>query len=81
MAAERERPFVDLVLTQAGVPLTDERERSRCERILRWWKLRTKEHRTLDTDEAKALRMVGAAFKRGDDHQNDPEFLLMNSPP
>ncbi len=74
--SERERPFVDLVLAQAGVSQTDEGERSRCERLVRWWKMKTQEHRTLSTDEAKALRMVLQAFKRGDDHENDPEQLL-----
>ncbi len=74
--AERERPFVDLVLTQAGVPLNNEAERARAERLLRWWKLKTKEHRTLSTDEAKALRMILAAFRRGDDETEDPEAEL-----
>lgn len=74
--AERERPFVDLVLTQAGVDLGNEGERARCERLVRWWKMKVQEHRTLSTDEAKALRMVLQAFKRGEDHENDPERLL-----
>lgn len=73
--SERERPFVDLVLVQAGADPTEE-NRARCERLVRWWKLKTKEHRTLGTDEAKALRMIVKAFKRGDDHDNDPEALL-----
>lgn len=73
---EREKPFVDLVLTQAGVDLAADGERSRCERLVRWWKMKTKEHRTLGTDEAKALRMILQAFRRGDDHENDPERLL-----
>lgn len=76
--AEAERPFIDLVLGSAGVALTDEAERARCERLLRWWKLKVKVHRTVAVDEAKAFRMVLAAFKRGDDHANDPEHALMS---
>ena len=71
---ERERPFVDLVLERAGAGT--ENDRARCERLVRWWKLKTKEHRSLGTDEPKALRMIEAAFRRGDDHENDPETLL-----
>lgn len=74
--ALRERPFIDLVLRQAGADLEDDAERARCERLLRWWKIKTQEHRTLGTDEAKALRMIKAAFLRGDDHDNDPEVRL-----
>ena len=74
--SERERPFVDLVLKQAGVALDNEAARARCERLVRWWKLKTKHHRDLGTDEAKALRMITKAFVRGDDHDNDPEALL-----
>lgn len=77
--AERERPFVDLVLTRCNVDLGNNAERARAERILRWWKLKVKEHRTLGTDEAKALRMVEAAFRNGDDHANDPEHRLLAS--
>lgn len=76
---EREKPFVDLVLTQAGVDLGNEGERARAERLVRWWKMKTQEHRTLATDESKALRMVLQAFVRGDDHENDPERLLFTS--
>lgn len=75
--AERERPFVDLVLSGAGVDLADEAERARAERLLRWWKRKVKVNRTLATDEAKALRMIGEAFRRGDDHDNDPEAALL----
>lgn len=74
--ALRERPFIDLVLRQTGADLEDEAERARCERLLRWWKIKTQEHRTLGTDEAKALRMIKAAFLRGEDHDNDPEVRL-----
>ena len=74
--SERERPFIDLVLVKAGVELDNEQERARAERVLRWWKLKTKEHRTLGTDEAKALRMVSKAFEKGEDFENDPERLL-----
>lgn len=73
---EQERPFVDLVLTQAGTGLEDEAERARCERLMRWWKVKTKLNRALGDDEPKALRMVLKAFKRGDDHDNDPELAL-----
>jgi hypothetical protein len=75
--AEREKPFVDLVLTRADVGLDNEDERARCERLVRWWKLKTKTHRELGTDEAKALRMIEKAFRNGDDHDNDPETLLL----
>ena len=77
--SKRERPFVDLVLRQAGVDLDDEAERARCERLVRWWKLKVKEHRTLGDDEPKALRMILKAFKRDDDHENDPERLLFDA--
>lgn len=77
--AALERPFIDLVLTRAGVDLGNDVERARCERLTRWWKLKVKMTRTISTDEAKALRMIEAAFKRGDDHENDPEHLLLRS--
>ena len=73
---QREAPFINLVLTQAGADPTDPAAQARCRRLVRWWKLKTKEHRELGTDEAKALRMVLAAFKRGDDVENDPEYRL-----
>lgn len=73
--AEREGPFVNLVLVQAGADPTEE-NRARVERLVRWWKLKTQTHRTLGDDEAKALRMIVKAFTRGDDHDNDPERLL-----
>lgn len=71
---ERERPFVDLVLRQAG--FATEADRARVERLVRWWKLKVKEHRDLTEDEPKALRMILQAFLRGDDTDNDPETLL-----
>lgn len=74
--AAHERPFIDLVLNRCGVDQDNEPERARCERLLRWWKLKVKEHRTLSTDDAKAMRMIEAAFLRGEDHDNDPETLL-----
>lgn len=74
--SEREKPFIDLVLSRCGASLDDDAARARCERLVRWWKLKTKTHRTLGDDEAKALRMIEKAFKRGDDHENDPETLL-----
>ncbi len=77
--ADRTRPFIDLVLSRAGVALDDEQERARCERLVRWWKLKTKENRTIATDDAKALRMIEAAFRRGDDHENDPEAAMMRA--
>lgn len=73
LEARREKPFIDLVLVRCGVSLTNEKERARCERLLRWWKLKTKEHRTISKDEGKALRMVTDAFARGDDVDDDPE--------
>lgn len=75
--AEAEKPFIDLVLTSAGVALDNEVERARCERLTRWWKMKVKEHRTLGTDEAKAYRMILKAFKAGEDEVNDPEYLFM----
>jgi hypothetical protein len=72
---ELERPFVDLVLAQTGKTPT-EANRAHVERLVRWWKMKTKTHRTLGEDEAKALRMIRRAFERGDDHDNDPEKLL-----
>jgi len=74
--AAHEKPFVDLVLTRAGVALDNERERARCERLVRWWKIKTKVHRTLADDEPKALRMILKAFVRGDDVEDDPEYRL-----
>lgn len=53
-----------------------EDERARAERLLRWWKIKTKEHRGLKEDEAKALRMVSEAYRRGDDFDDDPERAL-----
>jgi hypothetical protein len=73
---EREKPFVDLVLAQGGA--SSDADRARCERLLRWWKMKTKTHRTLGEDEPKALRMILKAFLRGDDHDNDPETALHN---
>ncbi len=77
--SERERPFVDLVLRRCGINQDDDSERARCERLLRWWKIKVKEYRTLGTDEAKALRMIEAAMKRGDDQDNDPEVKLLKA--
>ncbi len=76
--AQREAPFVDLVLSRIGWETTPA-DRARCERLVRWWKIKTKEHRTLGADEAKAYRMIRAAFLRGDDHENDPEHALLRS--
>jgi len=66
---EREQPFVDLVLSQAGCA---EADRPRAERILRWWKVKTKTHRNLGVDEAKALRMCVQALRRGDNPKDGP---------
>lgn len=77
-AADAERPFINLVLYLCGVDLDNEPERARCERLVRWWKLKVKMHRTVGVDEAKALRMIKKAFLRGDDRQNDPEYLLLH---
>lgn len=75
--AQVEKPFIDLVLTQSGVSLDDDKERARAERLLRWWKHKVKEHRTVWTDDAKALRMVGLAFTRGRDYDDDPEMDIV----
>lgn len=74
---ERERPFVDLVLSQAGADPT-EANRAHVERLVRWWKMKTKTHRSLGDDEAKALRMILKAFQKGEDFDNDPERLLFS---
>lgn len=74
--AAHEEPFIRLVLSQAGVQHDDPARReevARCRRLVRWWKLRTKETRTLDTDQSKALRMIVKAFKAGEDYDADPE--------
>ena len=76
----REKPFADLVLQQAGVnPFTPESqpERERVCRLIRWWKLKTKEDRSLKDDEPKALRMILKAFKAGQDFDDDPEKKLL----
>jgi hypothetical protein len=67
---EREQPFVDLVLRRADCT---EDDRPRAERILAWWKRKTKTHRALGVDEAKALRMCVHALSRGDDPEDAPE--------
>ena len=72
----QEKPFVDLALTQCGVDLDNDSERARCERLVRWWKMKTTEHRVINDDDAKALRMISKAFRKGEDHDNDPERLL-----
>lgn len=74
--AERERPFVDLVLRRVGADLDDDAARARVERLVRWWKLKVKEHRTIDADDAKALRMIEQAWQRGEDWTDDPEARL-----
>ena len=74
--AKAEEPFIRLVLSQAGVQQDDpdwSAKVARCRRLVRWWKLRTKEARTLSTDEAKALRMILKAFQAGEDYDDDPE--------
>jgi len=74
--ALREQPFVDLALRQAEIDPGDEDERARCERLLRWWKIKVKEHRTLSDDEPKALRMLVQALRTGRDEGDDPEHGL-----
>ncbi len=76
--SERQKPFVDLVLSQSGTAPTEatDADRARVERLLRWWRSKTKVHRELKDDENKALRMIVAAFKRGDDGDDDPEKEL-----
>jgi len=41
--------------------------------LLRRWKTSTQQHRALEVDDAKALRMIEAAFKRGEDFEEDLE--------
>jgi len=72
----REKPFIDLVLKESGYLLTNERERARAERLLRWWKMKTKTHRDLGEDEPKALRMLTRAMRKGEDSMDDPERAL-----
>jgi hypothetical protein len=73
--AEKEAPFVDLVLRQAGAEDTTA-NRARVERLVRWWKMKTKANRNLSDDEPKALRMILKAYEKGQDFDNDPETLL-----
>jgi hypothetical protein len=76
---EKETPFVELLLQQAGLNPRDpsnEEEMNRARRLIRWWKLKTKETRTLGSDEPKALRMILKEFKKGRDFDDDPEKLL-----
>jgi hypothetical protein len=76
---EKETPFVELLLQQAGLNPRDpgnEKEMNRARRLIRWWKLKTKETRTLGSDEPKALRMILKEFKKGRDFDDDPERLL-----
>lgn len=78
--AKVEAPFVDLVLQRAGVdPGSPDSAgpRARVERLVRWWKLKTKEHRDLGSDEAKALRMIEKAYRAGQDYDDDPERSLL----
>jgi len=77
--ALREKPFIDLVLAQAGVDPNNDVERARAGRLLRWWKLKVQEHRTLNEDEPKALRMILQAFQAGQDFDDDPERALLAS--
>lgn len=74
--AAREAPFVTLILTRAGAEFDDPKARARCERLIRWWRLKTKQHRDLGDDEPKALRMIVDAYKRGLDYDEDPEKEL-----
>lgn len=73
--AERERPFVDLVLKMAGAEISEETV-ARVQRLVRWWKFKVHEHRSLSMDEPKALRMVMEAFQAGADYDGDPERTL-----
>lgn len=79
---ERERPFINLVLQLVGFAdpgIAPVAERARVERLLRWWKRKTKRHRPLGEDEDKAVRMVLKAYRRGDDHGEDPERMLFDA--
>ena len=71
-----EKPFIDLVLKESGFLQTNEPQRARAERLLRWWKMKTKTHRDLGEDEPKALRMVVRAMRKGEDLHDDPERAL-----
>lgn len=80
--AQQEAPFVNLVLASAGWDPYEtspavEAARARIERLVRWWKVKVKDHRTLSDDEPKALRMILAAFRRGEDHADDPEVAFL----
>lgn len=79
---ERERPFVDAVLQQVGFAdprLSPVAARARVERLLRWWKMKTKRHRPLGEDEDKAVRMVLKGYRRGEESGDDPERDLFRS--
>jgi hypothetical protein len=76
---EKELPFVELILSQCGLNPRDAKnteEILRVKRLVRWWKLKTKYTRTLQNDEAKALRMIKSAFLKGKDFEDDPEYKL-----
>lgn len=75
---EAERPLVDLILGRADVDRDHPEERPRCERLVRWWKLKTKTARTISEDDSKAVRMIHKAFSKGEDYLEDPETLLMD---
>ncbi len=74
--AEEERPFVQLVLNKVGLEPTEQNIR-RVELMVRWWKIKTKTHRSLSTDEAKAFRMIMKQLKSNTPvHVDDPENFL-----
>lgn len=84
--ADKEAPFVSLVLHQA-TPVNQalgedtQRNRARVERLVRWWKLKVKDQREVGTDDSKALRMILAAYLRGDDQPDDPETAFLTNTP
>lgn len=75
---QRESPFVSLALRQAGLEPT-EWNVAWGHRLVRWWKMKTQQHRDLGEDEPKALRMVVKALRAGRDHEDDPEVQLMSA--
>lgn len=75
---DREAPFCQLVLRQAGAEENDA-NLGCVRRLVRWWKLKVAENRSLSEDEAKALRMIVKAFNAGQDFDDDPEKKLLDS--
>ena len=75
---QRELPFVELAIRQAGLEVTDWNV-AWGHRLVRWWKMKTKQHRDLSTDESKALRMIVKALGKIEDHLDDPEVTVLRA--